>query len=288
MSEEITQEVDSNNEVIDSNEKIADTNIDNKLSLGDEDAEIKIKARNMGWTEKNEFKGDPAKWRPADEFVERGENMLPIVKARVAQQAKEIAELKSSMKLFGEYHNKTEQRAYDKALLDLKQQRADAIASADGVTFDRVDEQIEELKKEIDIKNSKVTKENDTVSDPVYQEWLGRNKWAVDPKMNEWAFSHGKHLIEVGEAEYGADVFDKVAKAAKARFPEKFENARRNSAPSVEGGIPAPRKGGKSYADLPADARAACDRMAKNAYSDKPKELAAFKAEYTKNYYEEA
>jgi len=30
------------------------------------------KATKMGWTEKSQFKGDPAKWRPADEFVERG------------------------------------------------------------------------------------------------------------------------------------------------------------------------------------------------------------------------
>lgn len=277
MTEENQEEVIADKQVVD--EVIEEAPV--------ELSDVEQKAEKMGWTPKDKFRGDPAKWRPADEFVERGENMLPIVKARVAQQAKEIEELKSSMKQFGEYHNKTEQRAYEKALHDLKQQRADAIAAADGVTFDRVDEQIDSLKKEIDIKNREAApKDKSTENDPVYQEWLGRNKWATDPKLNEWAFSHGKYLIEVGDAEYGIDVFEKVTKAAKARYPEKFENARRNSAPTVEGGVPKQRGGGKSYADLPADAKAACDRMAKNAYSDKPKELAAFKAEYTKNYFE--
>lgn len=251
-------------------------------------SDVEEKALKMGWTPKDEFKGDPAKWRPADEFVERGENMLPIVKARVAQQAKEIAELKASMKQFGEYHNKTEQRAYDKALTDLREQRAQAIASADGVAFDRVDTEIQALTKEIDAKNKTTEAKQDTTDDPVYLEWKGRNKWVTDPKLEDWAYSYGKHLLEVGDAEVGIDVFEKITKAAKAKFPEKFENARRTAAPTVEGGVPAARRGGKSYADLPADAKAACDRMAKNAYSDKPKELAAFKAEYTKNYFEEA
>lgn len=275
-----------NQEVVD--ETIKEVVVEEVVDEPKELSDVEQKAEKMGWTPKDKFKGDPAKWRPADEFVERGENMLPIVKARVAQQAKEIEELKASMKQFGEYHNKTEQRAYENALFTLKQQRADAIAAADGVTFDRVDEQIETLKKEIDAKNRKVEVTKDTDSDPVYTEWLGRNKWANDPKMNDWAYAHGKYLIEVGDAEPGIDVFEKVTKAAKVRFPERFENARRTAAPTVEGGVPAARKGGKSYADLPADAKAACDRMAKNAYSDKPKELAAFKAEYTKNYFEEA
>lgn len=253
-----------------------------------EPTEIEQKALKMGWTDKANFKGDPEKWRPADEFVERGENMLPIVKARVAQQAKEIQELKDAMKQFGDYHTKTEQRAYERALTALREQRAQAIAAGDGATFDKVDEQIESLKKEVDEKNKVTETKQNTDNDPVYVEWLGRNKWATDPSMEKWAYAHGKYLIEIGEAELGLDVFEKITKAAKIKYPEKFENQRRTAAPSVEGGSPAARRGGKSYADLPADARAACDRMAKNAYSDKPKELAAFKAEYTKNYFEEA
>jgi hypothetical protein len=250
--------------------------------------EVEAKALKMGWTPKDEFKGDPDKWRPADEFVERGENMLPIVKAQVKRQEKEILELKEAMKQFGEYHTKTETRAYEKAMLDLKQQRADAIAAGDGVAFDKVDDQLNTLRQEIESKGKQESKQTDATLDPVYIEWVSRNKWVEDKEMEMEARDVAENLIAIGVKSSGAAFLDRVKEVMKMKHPEKFENKRRESAPTVEGGSPAPRRGGKSYADLPADAKAACDRMAKNAYSDKPKEIAAFKAEYTKNYFEEA
>lgn len=242
------------------------------------------KAEKMGWTPKDQFRGDPAKWRPADEFVERGENMLPIVRATVKRQEREIADLKQSMKQFAEYHDKTEQRAIAKAMDDLKGRRAAAIAAGDGAAFDRVDDEIDSLKKEIDAKPKPVKADE---SDPVFDEWLGRNKWAEDPKLQLFGAKYGEFLVESGEAARGNDLLELVAKEVRRAFPEKFENPRRAAAPSVESGAPSARKGGKSFADLPADARAACERMARNGYADKPKEAAAFRAEYTKTYFSE-
>jgi hypothetical protein len=56
----------------------------------------------------------------------------------------------------------------------------------------------------------------------------------------------------------------------------------------VEGAAPAARRGGKSYADMPAEARAACDRMAKNGFGGDEKAMAKFKADYVKQYFDEA
>lgn len=247
--------------------------------------EIEEKALKMGWTSKENFKGDPDKWRPADEFVERGENMLPIVRATVKKQEREIAELKASMKQFAEFHTKTEQRAYDKALNDLKAQRAEAVAAGDGEAFAKVDDAIEGLKKDIE-KTAKIAPKDD--DDPVFEEWKGRNKWLDDPKLEAYGTAAAQYLINSGVKERGAEFYELVTKEVKARFPEKFTNPRRENAPAVEGGAPAARKGGKGYADLPADARAACERMAKNGFADNPKAAADFKAQYTKQYFEEA
>jgi hypothetical protein len=244
--------------------------------------EIEAEAKRMGWTPKDQFKGDPDKWRGADEFVERGRNMLPIVRATVKKQEREIAELKQSMKEFGEFHTKTEQRAYAQALADLKQQRADAIAAGDGVAFDKVDSAIDDLKKDIETKG-KPAKTDD--SDPVFDDWKIKNKWLDDPKMEAFGNSAANYLRSIGEKSTGADFLELVTKEVKAKFPDKFENPRRSSAPSVEGGAPAARSGGKSFADMPAEARAACERMARNGYADKPKEAAAFKAEYVKTFF---
>lgn len=248
------------------------------------DQEVIDKASKMGWTPLDKFKGDPDKWRPADEFVERGENMLPIVRATVKKQEREIAELKASMKQFAEFHSKTEARAYDKALADLKAQRAEAIAAGDGETFAKVDDAIDDLKKDIESKAKSAPKDED---DPVFSEWKDRNKWLDDPKMEAFGNAAANYLRSTGEKATGAEFLDMVTKEVKAKFPEKFENPRRASAPAVEGGAPAARKGGKSYADMPADARAACDRMARNGYADKPKEAAEFKKQYVAQFFEE-
>jgi hypothetical protein len=251
-------------------------------------AEIIAKAEKMGWTSKENFRGDPAKWRPADEFVERGENMLPLVKAQVKRQEREIEALKAGMKELGEYHTKTEQRAMEKALATLRQERADAIAKGDGVAFDKVDGEIEELKNKVREKAVKSQPQDDgAIPEPEFNEWLSRNAWAKDETLqNIGAVIRDKLHRETGAN--GIELLDLVTKEIKVRFPEKFENPRRNAAPSVEGNSSGPRKGGKTFADMPAEARAACERMAKNAYSDKPKELAAFKAEYVKSFFEGA
>ena len=44
-------------------------------------AEVETRALAMGWQPKEQFKGDPSKWRPAEEYVQRGEELLPIVQA---------------------------------------------------------------------------------------------------------------------------------------------------------------------------------------------------------------
>ncbi len=249
-------------------------------------AETIAKAEKMGWSPKDQFKGDPAKWRPADEFVERGENMLPLVKAQVKRQEREIAELKAGMKQIAEYHDKTAQREYAKALQELREQRAEAIAKGDGAAFDKVDGEIDKLKKDLETKAAPAQQKDD--NDPLFQEWLSRNRWAEDAEMQLVGEAIAKGLMSKGEKATGLDLLDLVTKEVKRRYPEKFENPRRNTAAAVEGGAGPRKGGGKTYADLPAEARAACERMAKNGYADKPKEMAEFKAQYTKNYFEEA
>lgn len=256
--------------------------------VDEKSAEIEAEARKMGWTSKDEFKGDPAKWRPADEFVERGRSMLPIVQAKVKKQDQEIAELKQTVRDFQEHLTKTEKQAYEKAMKTLRQERADAIAAGDAEAFDRADERIEELREEAQAKAAKSAKAKESDSDPVYDEWATRNKAILDdPDMNEYAEFIGNRLRNQGEKSTGAEFLDLVAEKVKARFPDKFTNPRREKAtPTVEGGAQGNRRSGTAYADMPAEARAACDRMAKSFQDDKA--AAEFKKQYVANYFEGA
>jgi hypothetical protein len=250
--------------------------------------QLETRARAMGWTPKEEFRGDPSKWRDAGEFIERGEREVPLLRAQNKRLETKIAELERTTRDFAEHLSKTEQRAYDRALADLKEQRKQALAAGDGDAFEKVDDAIEKLRSDAEKAAAKNAKQDNPGDDPVYKEWESRNKWLSEPELQEYAEFAAQRMRNNGEKATGADFLDLVAKKVKERFPEKFTNPRRESAQSVEGAAPGPRKGGKAYADMPAEARAACDRMAKNGFGGDEKAMAKFKADYVKQYFEEA
>jgi hypothetical protein len=260
-------------------------------AAGADDAQqqTEARARAMGWTPKDEFKGDPAKWRDAGEFVERGEREVPLLRAQNRRLEAKIGELSTTVREMGDYLTKTEQRAYDRAIADLKQQRKDALAAGDGDAFDKADEQLEQLKRDAAAKAAqRADKKDDGGADPVYTEWESRNTWLKDAELSDYAEFAAQKLRAGGEKATGAEFLDLVAAKVKAQFPAKFTNPRRESAQAVEGTAPARRGGGKTYADMPADARAACDRMAKNGFSGNDDAAKKFREQYVKQYFEEA
>jgi hypothetical protein len=261
---------------------------DSDSGVDEAQQQIEARARGMGWTPKDEFKGDPAKWRDAAEFVERGESLLPLVKAQNKRLEREVAELKQTTRELGDYLTKTEQRAYDRAIADLKQQRKDAIAAGDGDAFDKAEDQIKVLERDVAAKAAKHAQKVDDGADPVYTEWESRNPWLKDAELSDYAEFAAQKLRANGEKATGAEFLDLVAQKVKAQFPAKFTNPRRETAQAVEGAAPARRGGGKTYADMPADARAACDRMAKNGFAGNEEAAKKFKDQYVKQYFEEA
>ena len=259
----------------------------NDSGADDAQQQVEARARAMGWTPKDEFKGDPAKWRDANEFVERGEREVPLLRAQNKRLEARIGELSTTVKEFAEHLSKTEQRAYDRAIADLKQQRKEALAAGDGDAFEAVDEKIDQLKRDAAAKAAKhAAKQDDGGADPVYTEWEARNPWLKDAELSDYAEFAAKKLRVGGERATGAEFLDLVAAKVKAQFPAKFTNPRRESAQAVEGAAPARRGGGKTYADMPAEARAACDRMAKNGFPGNEKAQAEFKVQYVKQHFE--
>ena len=73
-------------------------------------------AREQGWRPKEEYEGDPEKWRPAKEFVERGELF-----GKIDHMGKELKETRKALKMLQEHHSKVKETEYNNALKELKQ-----------------------------------------------------------------------------------------------------------------------------------------------------------------------
>jgi hypothetical protein len=232
-------------------------------------------AKRFGWVPKEEFSGDPESWRPADEFLKRGREIngflrkdLEKIERENAQKAAEIAEMRATMEEFRKFHNETEQRAYKRALEELKAAKVEAIEQGDGAKVVEIDEEIETLKETKKTVETPPEKDKSKAQyDREYFEWAKDNQWyIVDPELKSLAEHFGEEVTKLTPNKKGKEFLDEVTRKVKEAAPEKFMNPNRSNATvgsSSDGRMPPSNKKSKSYANLPADAKAACDKFVK-------------------------
>lgn len=229
---------------------------DNASELTAED-----RALSMGWTPKEQFKGDPEKWVDADTFVKRGEEFLPFLRANnkrleqaLERSNKRFDAAERALKNLSEHHTKTEQRAYERALKELQGQIDTAATLGDVSGVRSATEQLVKLTQEVQAPAADNGSGADSEAEALFEEWRSENPWFDrDAAMRGAALEIARDLDRQGVS--GKRRGEEVTARIKAEFPHKFENQNRNRPAAVEGSGSAPRKGGKSFSDLPADAK---------------------------------
>lgn len=239
---------------------------------GDAPLSAEDRAMAMGWTPKGQFKGDPEKWVDAETFVKRGEEFLPFLKANNRRLEQALERTRADLSKLAEFHSKTAEREYKRALQDIEARIAEATATGDAQGAMDAADDLAELKADA----KAAAKPQASADDEVFEAWKAANTWyGIDTAMTAAANAIGNELFNKGLS--GKAQADEVTKRIKAEFPHKFENPNRRQAAVVEGSG-APRvRGGKSRSDLPADARQFMDRMVKQGLMTE--------AEYLKDYF---
>ncbi len=229
------------------------------------------KARTMGWVPKEEFKGDPDRWVSAEQFNERGDTILPIMKERMGKfetridtQTAEIEKLNSTVKNVLKLSKTASQRAYQKAVRDLKTQQRDAVANQDLEKFDEIDREITELNKDLQGDGEGGYDQTNGDPHPDFQTFQDQNMWYnTDNELTAFANGTADAIAKEGSNLVGVRFYDEVIKRTKKAFPHKFANPNKGAPNPVEGGDDGSGDGKsskkKTYRDLDADARAACD-----------------------------
>ena len=143
----------------------------------------------------------------------------------------------------------------------------------DTEAFDRVQEQVDALGEEIaaPAPNGQQTDQQKADSDPAFIAWRAQNAWYGDD-IELTAYAEQIAPV-IGRKHQGAAFYDAIGTEIRRKFPDKFTNTRRQRARSVEpagGGGGGRRGNGHTYADLPADAKAACDRFIKQGMFTAP------------------
>jgi hypothetical protein len=250
--------------------------------------EVVQEAVDTGWIPEDQFKGDKSMWRDADKWVERGRELIPIIKTHNKTLRTEVATLKSAadeqsktLKRLIKMSESTTKQAYERAKADIVQQQESAVTEGDVETFQR----LEKRKDELVPPELPETKEEpaEGVANPEYLEWHKKNDWFLtDQDMTDFANAYAARI----DPKLAMPVGDRCAtveKKVRELFPQKFNNPNRNNPSPVDGGSvqPAPpASDGNAYADLPVDVKTVCNRNVKDGLY-KNKEV------WAKAYFEE-
>jgi len=245
---------------------------------------IEDRARDMGWVDQAEFKGDPTKWRSADQFVQRAydepkiaQSMLAKLESRLEEREREFDRRVRGLERM-QSTALTRQRdailaQYDQAMRDAaavsdldkfdKLQAAKAIAARDhnlSIAESRWSDEPVQPQKRPQSKMSSA--DNMAVS-----QWLEQNQWATrDPELGAIAETYSNVIARQHPGLDANQHLAEVSRRVKQRYPEKFgvRQQNGNGVPSVEGGSRIPSgNGGGLFSKLPREAQAEAMRAVK-------------------------
>lgn len=244
--------------------------------------EVEIRAREQGWVPKEEWSGDPAKWRPADVFVDRGE-LLDKIKS----QSSEMRELKGMLNHLSEQNRKLYEAGYQRAIAELQAQRDAAIEAGDRAAVRAIDQDIKAHEKALEeTTKPKVIADDRATAERNYKQFITRNKWyEEDEGMQDWANGRAVRFKAQHPECTDTEVYEHLEEEVRKRYPDKFK---RVGAPSPDGkgdrgGGSPPKKDSNSefdrlLASLPEEQATIARNLVKRGYVTKEKYIADLKA----------
>lgn len=249
--------------------------------------DYEAEARASGWTDKDEFKGDPNRWVDAETFVNRAEELMPLLRKENKNLRSEMAEIKKMVKKL----TLAEQNAYENAMADLKAKAESAVETGDVEAYKAVDKKMEALRKEAqsDVGHGESP-------DAVFDEFREANLWYdkgalasasdIEIEARLYAdrladrYSRQGLTNEMPPSEF----FAKIEKEVKERFPAlTIKQQRAKPVSPVEGATPRGNSNAKTGANLPPEAKRQAERFYRQGII-KGKDLTEALNTYAKSY----
>jgi len=264
-------------------------------------------ARNLGWVPQEEFRGDPGKWVDAETFVERGHTIMPILKSnnkkleeQLRSQAAELERMKGlfnasqeSIQALQEVHAESTKKAVERARKELLAELKEARDEGDIEREHEINEELDELKQKAK-DAAAAPKKADAPATPPQQQvhpdfapWVEANPWfGVDQRKTLRAMGIAQQLRADPDLDHlqGKPFFDKILEVMNEGTTDNRTSKVGESRPSGGGS----GGGKKSFADLPAEAKEACDRQAKRLVGEGRafKDMNAWRAHYVNLFYQ--
>lgn len=195
-------------------------------------------ASELGWVPKESFKGDPEKWRPADEFIRAGRDIQKTLSS-------ELRSVKQEVERFGRVASEITADRVRQRDEYWQQQHAKAVDEGDHAAANLAVQERQKLAQ------------TQTAAPPAgVNEWIGRNQWfntdrAAQLRAQEVTERLSKQGVSVSEQLEAAE------RIVRKEFPEHFPTKAKDP-PSTQTGSSrkaAPSNRAKGFADMPAESQ---------------------------------
>lgn len=238
--------------------------------------EVIAEATKLGWAPLDQWRGDASKWIDADTFVERGHQMMPILRANnrdlnaklsaneatLAQLQSDLKAANESTKALIEFQAKEVKRQVDAQVASLKLQRREAVKAGDHDLAADIDEQIDSTRENAPKAPTPAASTPPPPAPPAWAaEFAGENEWlgkdirrtklfeGICTELHQTRGLSARALLDAGKEE-----MDKYLSPTGA--PAKGTEGGQGGA---GGGGTRSGGGGKGYSALPSEAKAQCD-----------------------------
>lgn len=260
-------------------------NIENTLDLSEQEETVpqepnyEAEAREMGWLDKEKFKGPEDKWVSAKEFYERGEHLFPLVKATnkrlkndLLTRDKEIATLKEAMessqkaiKALQKNYEESTKKQVEEAKRELREQIKAARELGDTDTELDLQDKMASLRnaetvakeeaEEIGKKPPQESLSPDFLAWNKENPWFGDTSTAENRKRSRTLIRIGEDLLEEGTNLTGRPFMEKCVELLE----DREAGVNQKGVSKVAGGAGSSRSSSANgFSSLPKEAKDAC------------------------------
>lgn len=197
-------------------------------------------ARRSGWRPKDEWRGDPRQWVPAEEFNRRGKDILPIVqrdlrqsrddnavlKRQVADLQRNFDEQSLTLKELLEMSRGSEKRGYERAKRELEARAREAASTGDTASYDDAKAALDQLKPPAEVAPPPPPPKRDAPPpnvDPAVIAFVDANPWFnTDRVLNAAMQEEHTRLLAEAPGLSLAENLERAKAAVVEQFPRKF------------------------------------------------------------------
>jgi hypothetical protein len=247
-----------------------------------EEQTVEQQAEAIGWAPKERFRGDPERWVDAKTYLENGEKLLPIVRAdnralkekvstlesRLSDNEKALKDSAEAIEELKKHNSEATRSVAREEKKNLRRAIEDARREGDTDKVVELEDQLDEHNEAIEAAEQPkpkveepVKRETMTPLTPAFKAFKESNPWfgqdeirtsvivgVMQKRMKDPEFAA---LDQATKLEQAADETTRILGGGEERHVQRVEGA--------NGDRPSDRNR-KTYADLPADAKAACER----------------------------